>query len=246
MLNQSKRYRLKDDEEKMLLDYRAKREESRVLVIGDIHLPFSRKGYLEFCKEQYRKWNCNKVVFIGDIIDSHYSSFHATDPDGMGGGAELSLCIEQIKDWYDAFPNAYVTTGNHDAIIMRKAFDSGVPKIWIRDFNDVLSTPNWQWVTEVYIDGVRYVHGHKTGKPKMSAKRDMVSTVGGHYHTDHYLEWFYGVNNAVFAMAVGCGINDKEYAFAYASGGKKNAIGCGVVLDNGNQPILIRMPLEDE
>jgi len=103
--------------------------ENRVLVIGDIHLPFERKGYLEFCKEQYALYNCNKVVFIGDIIDSHYSSFHATDPDGMGGGDELALCIERIKAWYKAFPNAYVTIGNHDAIIMRKAFDSGVPKI---------------------------------------------------------------------------------------------------------------------
>lgn len=220
--------------------------ENRVLVIGDIHLPFERKGYLEFCKEQYDLYNCNKVVFIGDIIDSHYSSFHATDPDGMGGGDELALCIKRIKAWYKAFPEAYVTIGNHDAIIMRKAFDSGVPKIWIKEFNDVLDTPNWKWVTEIYIDNVRYVHGHKSGKPRMAAKRDMVSTVSGHYHTDHYLEWNYGINSAVFAMAVGCGIQDTEYAFAYASGGKKNAIGCGVVLNNGKQPILVRMPLENE
>jgi predicted phosphodiesterase len=53
-----------------------KKQESRVLVIGDLHCPFEKEGYLEFCKEQYKKWKCNQVVFIGDIIDNHYSSYH--------------------------------------------------------------------------------------------------------------------------------------------------------------------------
>ncbi len=121
-----------------------KEKKYNVLVIGDLHLPFERPGYLEFCIDTYKKHKCNRVVFIGDIIDSHYSSFHATDPDGLGGGAELELCIERVKDWYAAFPKAEICIGNHDAIIMRKAFDSGVPKIWIKDFNDVLGTPNWK------------------------------------------------------------------------------------------------------
>ena len=30
----------------------------------------------------------------------------------------------------------------------------------------------------------------------MSAKRDMVSTVSGHYHTDMYVEWFFGKTRA--------------------------------------------------
>ena len=58
-----------------------------VLVIGDIHEPFTLEGYLEFCKEQYDRFNCDTVVFIGDIIDNAFSSFHPT----------YSI-IEQIKD----------------------------------------------------------------------------------------------------------------------------------------------------
>ena len=42
---------------------------SRVLVIGDIHEPFCLDGYLENCKKQYKDFKCDKVVFIGDIID---------------------------------------------------------------------------------------------------------------------------------------------------------------------------------
>ena len=47
------------------------REERRVLVIGDLHLPFCLEGYLEHCKEVYARNLCNQVIFIGDIIDSH-------------------------------------------------------------------------------------------------------------------------------------------------------------------------------
>jgi len=45
-----------------------------VLVIGDLHLPFSLDGYLEHCINTYKQYNCNEVVFIGDIIDNHASS----------------------------------------------------------------------------------------------------------------------------------------------------------------------------
>ena len=64
-------------------------KEDKILVIGDLHEPFCLDGYLEHCKEVYAKHNCNKVIFIGDVIDNHYSSYHDPDPDGLGGGDEL-------------------------------------------------------------------------------------------------------------------------------------------------------------
>jgi metallophosphoesterase superfamily enzyme len=219
------------------------KEESRVLIISDPHEPFCLDGYLKFCKDTYSQFNCNKVIFIGDLIDSHYASYHETDPDGMGGGMELELAINKIKKWYKAFPEATVTIGNHDRIIMRKAFSGGIPKIWIKSFQEVLGTPNWDFVTDTYIDGVRYVHGDKSGKARTATKRDMVSTVSGHYHTDFYIEWMFGKERAIFSMAVGCGIDSKSYAMGYMQGGKKEAIGCGVVI-GGTQPILVKMDLE--
>lgn len=216
--------------------------ENRVLVIGDLHEPFCLDGYLAFCKEQYAVHNCNRVVFIGDIIDHHYSSYHETDADGMGGKYELERAIKKLKRWYKAFPNADVTLGNHDRIIIRKAQSSNIPSMWIKEFGEVLGTPNWNFVTEVYIDGVRYVHGDKSGKPRTAAKRDMVSTVSGHYHTDMYVEWFFGKTRAIFAMAVACGIDSKTYAMSYMQGGKKEAIGLGIVI-GGHTAFNVKMPL---
>jgi len=216
--------------------------EKRVLIIGDLHEPFCLDGYLSFCKKIYAENNCNKVVFIGDVIDNHYSSYHESDADGFGGKTELDFAINKLRQWYRAFPDAFVTLGNHDRIIIRKAQSSNIPSQWIKEFSEVLETPNWKFVTEVFIDGVRYVHGDKSGKPKTAAKRDMVSTVSGHYHTDMYVEWFFGKTRAIFGMATGCGINSKSYAMGYMQGGKKEAIGVGIVV-GGHTAFNIKMQL---
>jgi len=241
-MNVGYRPRLSPAEQELLKNHRAKNQEN-ILIIGDLHEPFCLDGYLEFCQEQYIKHNCNRVIFIGDVIDNHYSSYHETDADGDGGAAELDYAINKIAKWYEAFPNADVTLGNHDRIIIRKAQTSNIPSKWIKEYKEVLNTPNWNYCTEVISNGVRYVHGDKSGKARMAAKRDMISTVSGHYHTDFYCEWMFGKHAAIFGMAVGCGVDSKSYAMAYMQGGKKEAIGVGVVLNNGTLPIIIPMEL---
>jgi predicted phosphodiesterase len=225
-MNHSYRPRLKGNK-KVAYEYMTNKER-RILVIGDIHAPFSLDGYLDFCKDMYAKYNCNQVIFIGDIIDNHYASYHDTDPDGLGGGDELDLAIEKVREWRDAFPVADVTIGNHDRLIMRKAFSSAIPKRWIREYNDVLET-NWNWVDRIEYDGVQYVHG-EGGTARTKSKNDMMSTVQGHIHTQAYTEWTVGKNFKVFGMQVGCGVDSESYAAAYAKNFKKQAIGCGVVI----------------
>ena len=204
------------------------KQERRILVVGDIHAPFELKEYLQFCKDTYANYNCNQVIFIGDIVDNHASSFHISDPDGMGGGDELDLAIERIKDGAIAFPVADVMIGNHDRIIMRKAFDGQIPARWIKDYNEVLGT-NWSWLESVVYDNVLYEHG-EGGQALTKAKNNMMSSVCGHTHTEAYVKWLVGKNFKVFGMQVGCGVDSKTYAAAYAKNFKKQAIGCGVVL----------------
>lgn len=234
------RPRLTPEEYNLILNHR-KTTENRVLIIGDLHEPFCLDGYLEFCIDTYNKYQCNKVVFIGDVIDNHYSSYHETDADGMGGGQELELAISKLAEWYKAFPNAHVTIGNHDRLIMRKAQTSAVPKKWIKDYKEVLEVPNWEFVNRVVIDNVQYIHG-EAGTAKVKCKADMMSTVQGHLHTQAYTEWFVGANFKVFGMQVGCGIDHESYAMAYARQGKKPVIGCGVIID-GKQAINVLMEL---
>tara|TARA_S200002703_G_C3702566_1_gene215792 strand:- start:24 stop:500 length:477 start_codon:yes stop_codon:yes gene_type:complete len=146
----------------------------------------------------------------------------------MSGAYELAQAIEHVEAWSKAFPEADVIIGNHDRIIMRKAFTSSVPKEWIKDYNEVLGT-SWNWVERIEYDGVQYVHG-EGGTARTKAKNDFQSTVQGHIHTQAYVEWMVGNNFKLFGMQVGCGIDRNSYAAGYAKHFKKQAIGCGVVI----------------
>jgi len=234
-LNASKRYRSKRKIKKVM------KEKSNVLVIGDLHEPFCLEGYLKFCKVQYKKWGCNKVVFIGDIIDNHYTSYHETDADGMGGLDELNLSVKKIAKWYKAFPKATVVLGNHDRMVSRKAQTSNIPTAWIKSYKEVLEVPDWDFVDRKVIDEVQYIHG-EGGTARTKCRADMMNTVQGHLHTQAYTDFYVGQNFKIFGSQVGCGIDAESYAMGYAKRGKKPSIGCMVVLE-GVTPINILMDL---
>ena len=141
----------------------------------------------------------------------------------MSSKDELNLAIKKVAKWYDAFPDADVMIGNHDRMASRKMFTAGVPSKWIKGYNEVLNTPNWKWHESIEYDGVLYEHGEGS-KAFMKARNNMLSSVCGHHHTDA------GVKFRVFGMQVGCGINIKSYAAAYAKNFKRQALGCGIVL----------------
>lgn len=216
--------------------------ENNVLIIGDLHAPFNLPKYLAFCKEQQIKYKCGKVIFIGDIIDNHFSSYHESDPDGMSAGDELDKAIEQVQQYYEAFPVATVIIGNHDRLVHRKAFSGGVSKRWIKEYKDVLNVPNWEFVEGLELFNVNINHG-EGGTARSKMKKELQSQIQGHLHSDFYIEYIVGKNFRIFGMQVGCGVDHKSYAMAYGRNFKKPAIGCGVLLNRGTQPIIIPMKL---
>lgn len=217
--------------------FEARQERENILCVGDIHEPFCLDGYFEFCKAMYKKWQCNKVIFMGDIIDNHYSSFHETNPDGMSAGMELIQAIDKLKKWHDEFPNAIVLYGNHDRIITRKAVSSNVSRQWLKEIGDVLNTPTWEFKAIHESNGVQYVHGDGGGQARARAKKDCQSTVCGHFHAVAYVEWFNSAGNSkVFGMQTGCGVDRETYAMDYAKGHTKPSLSVGLVLDDGQVP----------
>jgi len=237
------RPRLSKEEYDLVMSHRKNSDfESRVLVIGDLHSPFTLDGYLEFCLEIQSKYNTNKTVFIGDILDLHASSYHESDVDGDSAGEELSKAEKMIKGWYDNFAEAFVCAGNHDLIPARKAQTMGVSNRWIRSLGEVLGTPNWKFVEEVVIDDVMYTHGIGR-QARQRAKNDMMSCVQGHWHSKSYIEHFVGLSDHIWAMQIGCAVDRKSYAMAYGKHFDKPHINVGVVLENGTLPILEYMKL---
>lgn len=213
-----------------------------ILVIGDLHEPFTLEGYREFCYEQYKKYKCTHVIFIGDIVDNHAISYHESDADGMSAGDELDEAIDNIAKWYKLFDKADIIWGNHDRLIMRKAFTGGIPRKWVIGYQDMFGVPNWTFSERKQYDGVQYIHG-EGGTARNRARKDLMSTVQGHLHTQAYTEHLVGANFRIFGSQIGCGVDRKAYAMAYAKDYGKPVIGCMVILDHGKQPINILMEL---
>ena len=235
------RLRLTKSEHELIKDIRSS-EVNNILVIGDLHEPFCLDKYLDFCVDKYNEFNCTEVIFIGDVIDNHYSSYHETDADGMGGADELELAIKRIARWYNAFPEATVIIGNHDRMIFRKGQTSAIPSKWIKSYKEVLEVPGWNFVERYEKNDVQYIHG-EGGTARTKCRADMMNTVQGHLHTQAYCEHYVGQNFRVYGCQIGSGINHESYAMAYCKYGKKPAIGCAVVLNNGKLPINLLMPL---
>ena len=235
------RPRMNKAEYEAYLEY--KRERNNVLVIGDTHFPFIKEGYLDHCKRIRDKYQCETILFIGDILDSHFSSFHDVDPDGHSAAEELRLAKIQVAEFYKEFPIAKVCLGNHDIIPNRKAFSAGLSKSWVKPIGEVLDTPNWEYADEFVINDVVYTHG--TGrKARQRCTQDFTSVVQGHYHIESYIEYYANAGKLMFAMQLGCGVDRKAYAMAYGRNFKKPQLNCGVVLENGRYAVIEPMILK--
>ena len=213
-----------------------------ILFIPDLHAPFVRDGFLEFCIAQYIKWECDEVYFLGDLIDNHYSSFHDTDPDGLSASAELDKAIEQLQEFYEAFPVARVVLGNHDNVPNRKAFNAGLSKRWIRSVDEALDVPEWEFAEHFWIDDNTLVC-HGMGRVAHNRMRqDMVNVIQGHYHTKSYIQYQVGSDRKTYAMQLGCGMDNNTYAAAYGKWFSRPQINIGVLLE-GKTPIIVHMDL---
>ena len=215
-----------------------KHKRSSVLVIGDTHLPFSHRNYLEFCKEIQTRCKCETVVHIGDLVDLHACSYHEHSPDGYSPADEMREADKHLLKWFKAFPKVSLCRGNHDQLIDRKRKTAGLPKRCFKDYRDIWGLPTgWIDDFEFEIDGVLYKHG--TGMSGryahvQAAERARQSTVMGHTHASGGVEYIVSSKDCIFGMQVSCGIDRRQYSFEYGKDfARKPVLGCGVVTDNG-------------
>lgn len=204
-------------------------------MIGDVHEPCSHPCYINFCRDLRDKYRCDKIVFIGDIIDMHAISFHAARPDLPGPKDEAELADAGIAKWVKEFPEAHVCIGNHDRRVVRLAETVNIPSRFLRDYSEVWNTPGWNWVEEIVLDDVHYSHGEGCGglHPAYNQMQKMLMSVAiGHVHTAAGVSWLANPTKRIFGLDTGCGIDEKSLAFAYGKHFKRRSIiGAGVILD---------------
>ena len=208
---------------------------SRVLVVSDLHEPVTHPGALQFCKDLYEQWDCDSVVFIGDIVDWHGISFHARHPAAPGIKEEYGLAKQRVARWVEAFPVAKVCIGNHDERPERLAASVNIPAEFLISYNEMWGCPGWDWAHEHVIDDVYYFHGtNRSGMyPAANVSKEMSMSVAmGHCHSRSNIVRRATPYKRFFGVDTGCLIDDRAFAFAYGKHAKvRSYLSTPVVID---------------
>jgi hypothetical protein len=223
---------------------------SKVLVIGDTHCPAMHPKYIRFLKKIEKKYDCNRVVHIGDLVDWNAISYHEKDPSLPSAYDEFKSAYKQVKRLHKAFPEVDYMAGNHSVLPQRKARSIGMPEIVLKPFGDLWGLDGWTIhprYAKIYIDGVQYRHGDsgKGGQvaAKAQAMAEFCSVVQGDKHAQAGVNYVANDRLLVFGLQTGCGVlhdhPNMAYGKVYSS---KPILGCGVVLD-GATGIFEPMPL---
>ena len=164
-------------------------------------------------------------------------SFHDSDPDLYAAGDELRHGRKVLQDIAKLFPKMDVIESNHGSLAYRKAKWAGIPKEYLRHYEDILGIPGWKWHYDLRItlpNGQSgYFHHGKSANYLLASQRMAESFVQGHYHSKFGIQYWGTGEKLTWAMAVGCLINDKALAFEYnKTTMERPIIGCGMIIDS--------------
>ena len=221
----------------------------RILVISDLHVPYHHKHSFKFLAEIKKQFRPDRIVNIGDLLDFHAINMHTHDPDLYSAGDELKVAKEYIKELESIFPNMIEVDSNHSSMVYRRALKYGMSKEFLKSYGDFLGTKKWKWIDDLTLtmsNGQRcfFTHGRSADVLKVSQTMGM-SAVQGHYHTKFVINYWANPDNLFFGMNVGCLVNQKSMAFAYARNFRTRFInGCGIIIDG--IPKLLPMVLNNK
>lgn len=211
-------------------------DNSRILVISDLHAPYGHKDTVAFLRAIKKKYKPTTVVQIGDEIDAHSWSYHEHNPDLAGPSDELNTAIKALKPLYALFPRVTVLESNHGSLVLRKAITAGLPSKVIKSYNEILEAPKgWKWVTKLTLNTslgpVHFIHGKSASPGKMSQLYGC-SVVEGHYHESAGITYTSTPERLLFGMKVGCLVDDNALSMAYNKlNAKRPIISVGVIID---------------
>lgn len=226
-----------------------KDDNSRILIISDLHIPYHHQDALSFLQHLKEKYNPTRVICMGDELDKHSLSFHDSDPDLASAGDELKKSLPVIAELHEMFPEMDILDSNHGSLVYRKAKHHGIPKAYIKEYNDVLGVgKGWRWFYDITLELPNgeycYFHHGKASDVKALSQTMGMSAVQGHYHESFKIDYWGNPLGLHFGMQTGCLINDDSLAFSYNNVNiKRPIIGTGLIIDS--LPVLEPMVIKN-
>lgn len=215
-----------------------KEDNSRILLISDMHIPYHHKDTIKFLQHLKDKYNPTRVICLGDELDKHALSFHDHDPDLPSAGDELKLALPVIAKLKEMFPVMDILESNHGSLAYRKAHAHGIPRHYLKTYNDVLGVDDkWKWHYDLTIElpngNKCYFHHGKSANVSKTSQTMSMCAVQGHYHETFKVEYWGNPNGLYWGLQSGCLIDDKAYAFNYNNCNlKRPIIGTAMIIDS--------------
>ena len=226
-----------------------KEDNSRILLISDMHIPYHHPDTLDFLQHLKDKYKPTRVICLGDELDKNSLSYHDSDPDLKSAGDELRASLPVIQKLHKMFPKLDILESNHGSLVWRKAKTNGIPRHYIKSYNDVLEVgEGWKWHYDLTIElpnGSKcYFHHGKSSDILKTSQGMSMCSVAGHFHEKFNIQYWANPNGLYWGLQIGCLIDDKSYAFSYNNVNiKRPLIGTGLIIDS--LPILEPMILDE-
>lgn len=225
-------------------------DNSRILLISDLHIPYHHQDAIAFLLHLKQKYNPTRVICLGDEVDGHALSFHDSDPDLPSAGDEIRQALPVISELFKIFPKMDILESNHGSLVWRKAKVFGIPKHYIKSYNEVLGVDSgWKWSFDLTVDlpnGQKcYMHHGKTSNIIQLSQQMGMNATQGHYHETFKIDYWGNSTGLYWGMQCGCLIDDDKLAFNYNNVNiKRPIIGTGLIIDS--MPVLEPMRLNSE
>lgn len=219
----------------------------RILFISDMHIPYHHPNTIPFLKMLKERYNPTRVICLGDELDKHALSFHDSDPDLMSAGDELRAALPVIAELHELFPVMDLIDSNHGSMVFRKAKHHGIPRHYLKSYNDVLQVGvGWKWSHDLTLtlpNGHKvFVHHGKSAEAIKTSQAMSMSHVCGHFHESFGVKFWANPHDLFFAINSGCLIHDDSYAYSYNNTNlKRPIIGTSLIIDG--VPVLEAMSL---
>jgi predicted phosphodiesterase len=218
----------------------------RILIIPDLHFPFTNLKALETVLRYVKTFQPNYVVQIGDLYD-HYSfskfrrSLELTTPE-----EEISFARKLATNMWKSVKKlaskakCFQLLGNHDERLMKRVLDK-LPELESLTQETLSSLYTFKGVTTVFdsrdyveIDGIVFTHGYMSGLGK-HLKQINQSVVIGHSHQGGvYFEQH--KNKILFELNAGHLADTKSLPLSYTPIKiSRSTLGFGIIEDNKPQ-----------
>ena len=220
-----------------------------MLALGCTQIPYHHKDLFIFLEEVVKAFRPNLFIHLGDEVDQMGMNFFDDDPDteySLVGEANANIkYMNMLRDIFG--DKCIVLHSNHGSLLYRRAKKSGIPRQYLKEYNDLYKLPpGWTWRFE-YIheleDGRKIYFHHGKAKPilKTSMTKGMC-VVQAHYHDQFYVVYRSDGKRHLWQAQTGCLCDKDSLAMAY---GKNNVaetvLGCLIIVNGTPIPIPMKV-----